>query len=187
MIFNFFRQNRMDPAIVGLYEKIVHQARLPVFFTYFGVPDTLDGRFDLQLLHTFLIIRRLQNTNEPGKAQQLIDLFFIDMDRSLREMGVGDLSVSKKIKPMAEAFYGRSQVYTKALNEQDQKKLSKALSRNLALEKESLDGKNVTGHALASYIMMCDITLTSQPDHDVLTGIIKWAEINNETKHSGRA
>jgi cytochrome b pre-mRNA-processing protein 3 len=96
------------------YEAIVAAARHPVFYADWGVPDTLDGRFDMISLHAFLVLDRLKGT-EQAFRQGLVDEFFADMDRSLREMGVGDLSVGKKVRKMAEVFYGRLAAYDQAL------------------------------------------------------------------------
>src|SRR5579875_2355888 len=83
-----------------------------------GVPDTLDGRFDLISLHAALLIRRLRRLPEPGQAiaQAVFDAMFSDMDRNLREMGVGDLGVSKRVRLMWEAFHGRAVAYEAALD-----------------------------------------------------------------------
>lgn len=96
------------------YEAIVAAARHPVFYADWGVPDTLDGRFDMISLHAFLVLDRLKGV-EPEFRQRLVDELFADMDRSLREMGVGDLSVGKKVRKMAEVFYGRVAAYDQAL------------------------------------------------------------------------
>ncbi len=96
------------------YEAIVAAARHPAFYAQWSVPDTLDGRFDMVALHTFLVLDRLKGA-QSGFRQALVDEFFRDMDRSLRELGVGDLSVGKKVRKMAEAFYGRVAAYDAAL------------------------------------------------------------------------
>jgi cytochrome b pre-mRNA-processing protein 3 len=96
------------------YEAIVAAARHPVFYADWGVPDTLDGRFDMISLHAFLVLDRLRGTEQEFR-QKLVDELFADMDRSLREMGVGDLSVGKKVRKMAEVFYGRLAAYDKAV------------------------------------------------------------------------
>ena len=118
-----------DPATAALYRACVAQARQPFFYTDLGVPDTVDGRFDMLVLHSVLVMRRLGNATEA--KQKLFDLMFADMDRSLREMGVGDMSLPKKIKPMIEAFYGRAQAYDTALQADDNAPLTAALQRNL--------------------------------------------------------
>lgn len=117
-----------EPPVADIYRLCVEQARRVEFYQNLGVPDTIDGRFDLLLLHVFIIMRRLDTEKET--KQQLFDLMFADMDRSLREMGVGDMSISKKIKPMISAFYGRGQAYQKALGESDEM-LAASLRRNL--------------------------------------------------------
>mgnify|MGYP000411422531 CR=1 FL=1 len=96
------------------YEAIVAAARHPAFYARWQVADTLDGRFDMVALHTYLILDRLKGV-EPEFRQALVDEFFRDMDRSLRELGVGDVSVGKKVRKMAEVFYGRITAYDAAL------------------------------------------------------------------------
>ena len=96
------------------YEAIVAAARHPGLYAHWGVADTLDGRFDMVALHTYLVLDRLKGA-EAGFRQDLVDEFFRDMDRSLRELGVGDVSVGKKVRKMAEVFYGRVAAYDAAL------------------------------------------------------------------------
>lgn len=100
-----------------LYLQVVAQARQPVFYTDYRVPDTVDGRFEMIALHSWLLIQKLHKDNAPNVAQALFDQMFLDMDRSMREMGIGDLSVPKKMKVMMSAFNGRSQAYAKAFAE----------------------------------------------------------------------
>ena len=131
MILSLFR--RPDAAkFNALYGVIVAQARLPVFYAGFGVPDTVEGRFDMVVLHLMLVLRRLrQNSRCRGLAQGLFDAFWRDMDHNLREMGVGDLSVPKEMKRLAEAFYGRQRAYEEALSATDPTLLGAALERNV--------------------------------------------------------
>ncbi len=112
---------------------IVAQARLPAFYERFGVPDTVNGRFDMVLLHLWLVLRRLRTGTEgTALAQALFDHFCSDMDDNLREMGVGDLSVPKRMVKFAEAFYGRTAAYDAALKA-DGSELAQALARNVLL------------------------------------------------------
>lgn len=112
-----FRRGRHERAGFQLYTAAVTAARDPFLYAACGVPDTLDGRFDLIGLHTFVVIHRLTRDPEPGPAlaQAVFDAMFSDMDINLRELGVGDLSVGRKVKEMWDAFHGRSKVYTAAL------------------------------------------------------------------------
>jgi len=112
------RGRREREAAEALYGAVVAQARSPVFFTALGVPDTIDGRFEMLSLHAFLVLHRLKA--EPvaaGLAQALFDLFFADMDRSLREMGASDLGVGRRVKAMATGFYGRIRAYEQGLKD----------------------------------------------------------------------
>ncbi len=101
-----------------LFGLIVAQAREPRLFRDFGVPDSLDGRFEAIVLHLVLVLRRLKRDFPEGRelAQALQEVFFDDMDRSLREMGAGDLGVGKRVKRMAEGFMGRLAAYEAALD-----------------------------------------------------------------------
>lgn len=120
---------RKPDAASDLYAAIVAGARQEKFYTKLAVPDTLDGRFDMIVLHIFLVLDRLKGESESFR-QRLTDVFFSDLDRTLREMGVGDLSVSKKIRPMAEAYAGRIKAYAMAID-QGGAALVEALQRNV--------------------------------------------------------
>jgi cytochrome b pre-mRNA-processing protein 3 len=128
MILQSLFGRKPGPA-TRLYGAIVAAARQEKFYSDMGVPDTLDGRFDMIVVHMFLVLNRLRGGNEKFR-QELTDVFFADLDRTLREMGVGDLSVSKKIRPMAEAFAGRIQAYATAIEQGDGEMLQ-ALQRNV--------------------------------------------------------
>jgi cytochrome b pre-mRNA-processing protein 3 len=131
-ILRLFRRSG-TPTIAALYGAIVAQARLPVFYAGFGVPDTVEGRFDMIVLHLVLVLRRLRREAELTKlAQGLFDSFCRDMDHNLREMDVGDLSVPKEMKRLGEAFYGRQRAYEEALSGADgAAPLAAALGRNV--------------------------------------------------------
>jgi cytochrome b pre-mRNA-processing protein 3 len=128
---NLFRRSSVATAAENLYKEAVQQARQPGFYAELGVADSVDGRFDLIAVHVFLLLHRLGQEGADGKAlaQALFDLMFSDMDFNLREMGVSDLSVGKKVKTMAKAFYGRIAAYEAGLA--DEKVLGEALIRNL--------------------------------------------------------
>lgn len=132
MIFPLFRRNRRADTISALYGMIVAQARRPCFYQDYAVADTINGRFDLLVLHLALVIERLNR--EPGLkelAQGLFDRFCQDMDDNLREIGIADLKVPKEMRKMGEAFYGRAQAYQAALVAPDNTALVEALVRNI--------------------------------------------------------
>ncbi len=126
------RTDRHETAGVALYAAAVAAARDPWFYQELGVPDTLDGRFDMVALHAFLLIHRL-HAAEPGPAlaQAVFDAMFSDMDQNLREIGVSDLSVGKRMRAMWEAFHGRAKVYASAIEAADSAALEAALARNV--------------------------------------------------------
>ncbi len=124
-----------------LYGAAVKAARDPCFYGDLGVPDTLDGRFDLVALFAALVIERLRTAPAPGPdlAQAVFDAMFSDMDVTLRELGVGDLSVGKKVRAMWEAFHGRALSYGPALQAGDEAALADALARNVWRGKPASD------------------------------------------------
>src|SRR5213595_377979 len=126
------RRHPLQKAAELAYRRVVDQARQPGFFTDIGVPDTIDGRFELICLHAFLFLHRLKREAPPASqlGQRLFDAMFADFDRSLREMGTGDLSVGRQVKRMAQAFYGRIDAYEHGLDE-GATSLNAALERNL--------------------------------------------------------
>jgi cytochrome b pre-mRNA-processing protein 3 len=132
MILRLFRRQFHPETIHTLYGAIVAQARRPEFYEEFGVADSVEGRFELIVLHLAVALRRLER--EPQGAtlgRALLDAFGRDMDHNLREMGVGDLAVPKQIKRMMEAFYGRAKSYESALASDDPAALAQALGRNV--------------------------------------------------------
>lgn len=117
-------------TVDATYIALVAQARKPFFYTEMQVPDTLDGRFEMIVLHLFIVQHRLlRETSQAEFARQLSEAFFNDMDRSIRELGVADTGVSKRIKRMGKAYNGRLQVYEAGLQEPEV--MRAALSRNL--------------------------------------------------------
>jgi cytochrome b pre-mRNA-processing protein 3 len=113
---HLFGRKKPDPSS-ALYATIVAAARQPKFYAAWQVPDTLDGRFDMLVLHFFLAMDRMREfgTEAVDFRQALTDRFFAEMDAALREVGVGDLVVGKKVRKMAEAYFGRATAYTTAM------------------------------------------------------------------------
>lgn len=168
----------LEPADLA-YDRVVAQARRPAFFLAGGVPDTLDGRYELICLHAFLYLNRLKREGQPGKAlgQSFFDRMFVDFDRGLREMGTGDLSVGRQIKRMAQGFYGRIQAYETGLAGTDEA-LKAALTRNLygtvADPIAALD-------AMARYFRNAAAALRRQDSASVLLGRVAFPAPFEET------
>jgi cytochrome b pre-mRNA-processing protein 3 len=126
--------SRKPQPAEALYAAIVAQARRPVFYAEWGVPDSVDGRFDMLVLVMFTALNRLKEDSDQELRQNLVDLFFADMDRALREMGVGDISVGKKVRKMAESFYGRLEAYRTSMEGEG---LEQAIARNVYAGEEA--------------------------------------------------
>jgi cytochrome b pre-mRNA-processing protein 3 len=133
MILRPFRRNAENRTIASLYGMIVAQARQPAFYADYGVPDTVQGRFDLIVLHLVLLLRRLDGAGDQGRlfGQRLFDAFCRDLDSNLREMGIGDLAVPKRMRRFGEAFYGRQAAYLATIDTPDEQAFENVLARNI--------------------------------------------------------
>lgn len=176
-MLTFFRA-RTNPeqiAAEGLYAALVAQSRQPVFYTDLGVPDSVDGRFDMVLLHSFIVLRRLGREGKAARSlsQAVYDVMFVDMDRAVREMGIGDLSVKKHIRRMMKAFNGRVAAYEEGLN--DPEKMRDALRRNLyGTVKDNVP--HGTLDVMADYIVSCVTSIDSTDLTRLMAGQVVWAE-----------
>ena len=150
MIFHLFRRTPRNDSIASLYGTIVAQARAPVFYQIYRVPDTVNGRLEMIMLHAVLFLGRLEGEAAPIRrlGQGLFDAFCRDMDASLREMGVGDLAVPRRMRDIGEAFYGRQAAYRAALAAPDEHPLAAALARNVFAGASAADGVG----RLAAYV-----------------------------------
>ena len=161
-------RGRHERAGFELYGAAVAAAREPYLYAALGVPDTLDGRFDLVGLHAFLLIRRLRHMPEPGPAlaQAVFDAMFADMDINLRELGVGDMSIGKRVRAMWEAFHGRCAVYEAAMEAADGT-FEEALARNVWRGEPAAPG---SAGALARMALAQAAHLATQPIGDLARG-----------------
>jgi cytochrome b pre-mRNA-processing protein 3 len=164
-----FARKKTDPS-AALYAAIVAAARQPRFYANWRVPNTLDGRFDMLVLHLFLVLERLRGDTSTQELQQaLTDRFFAEMDAALREVGVGDLAVGKKVRKMAEAFYGRATAYRAGLAKNDTS-LQDALARNVFAGADS-------SHAgsLATWARSAQRILAEQATEQISNGLLRFA------------
>jgi len=174
ILARFFRQKSGDQAVELAYAAIMTAARRPVLYEDFEVADTLDGRFDMLALHAFSLMERLKAGDGAAKefAQRLADRIFLEMDRALREMGVGDLSVAKRVRKLAEVFYGRLSAYTRAA-ERGEPLMAQALQRNVYP-----DGVSPAALAgLTNYVMILRQSLASQAPAALAMGSVDFPEI----------
>lgn len=162
MIFQrLFGKTKPDPS-EALYGAIVAAARQPKFYAEWMVPDTLDGRFDMMILLVFLVMDRMREFGAEADdlRQALTDKFFAEMDSALREVGVGDLAVGKRVRKMAEAYFGRATAYTNAMAK-GEFDMQQALARNVFAESDASNA-----HHLAQWSFKARKHLaTQQFDH----------------------
>lgn len=167
-IWNWLRPQR-DHTAAALYSSCVHAARQSFFYQNLGIPDTVDGRFDLLVLHVFLLLHRLKE--HPARAAEITDLFFADMDQNLRQMGVADPGVGKRIRVMLDAFYGRIAAYESSRAEDEA--LSAALIRNLY---GTAPVPDAAPPQLLAYVRRCEATLAALTAEDIASGHCRWPE-----------
>lgn len=163
-----FGRRAPDPS-EALYGAIVAAARQEHFYADWGVPDTMDGRFDVQVLHMYLVLERLGHFGAEAQSlrQALTDRFFAAMDSALREIGVGDLSVGKKVRKMAEAFFGRVTAYSAAKTDAD---LSKSLARNIYADADPRHAPD-----LANWTRAAQAVLQTQSLADIAKGDVRFS------------
>lgn len=163
------RRRTHERAGFALYAAAVGAARDPDLYGDGAVPDTLEGRFDVVALHVALVVRRLRREADArgaALAQATFDAMFLDMDMNLREMGVGDMSIGKRVKRMWEAFHGRAMAYEAALEAGDRAALEEALARNV-WRGEAPEG---AAARLAERAMALDASLAAEPFDDFVAG-----------------
>jgi cytochrome b pre-mRNA-processing protein 3 len=172
-MISFGRDKSMRDASERAHRLVVAQARQPAFFAECGVPDTLDGRFELVCLHAFLFLHRLKSEGSRAKAlaQAVFDTMLADFDRALREIGTGDLRVGREVTRMAEGFYGRIRAYEQGIAAGDAA-LGGALARNLF---GTVAVSSAQVEAMALYVRRAAEDLRGQDAALLLAGRIRFA------------
>jgi len=158
----------------ALYAAAVAQARQPALYTSLEAPDTLDGRFELIVLHVHLLCRRLAQLGGEGAAiaQALFDTMFRDMDRNLRELGVSDPSVPRRIKAMLEAYYGRIKAYDAALEAGGD-----ALAATIARNVYNASVISPAAQAMAAYALSVKTALDATHEAELVAGKIAFPSV----------
>lgn len=172
MIFGLFRKKNANRQIVDRqYALLTAAARRPVFYLDMHVPDTVMGRFEMLSVVMILYFRRTAKSEGGGQeiAQEIVDAFFQDIDHSIRELGIGDQGVPKRMKKLAGMFYGRLESYAAAIEAQDREALAAALSRNIYPANE---GEAPDMSALASWMADAEAGLSTVAEDEVLTGSV---------------
>lgn len=177
MILPLFKKDPSKDAAHALYGAAVAAARRPPLYLEFGVEDSVEGRFELLCLHVWLVMRRLKAISDPAAARmsrRMLEAMVDNLDDSLREMGVGDLSVGKKIRALAENFYGRLNAYEATIGASEE--FTKALARNVY---EAADG--AMAERLAAYARTAAASIDAQPGAALLSGRIEFPPVGGGT------
>jgi cytochrome b pre-mRNA-processing protein 3 len=159
MIFARWRQRSRARALIDhIHGEIVAAARAPTLYADCGVPDDIDGRFEMMILHADLLLRRLNALGADDFAQEIVDRVFEGFDDALREMAVSDAGVAKRMTKMAGAYFGRARAYAPALDAGDAEALAEALARN-ALRAPAASARRLAERALATQARLAETAL----------------------------
>jgi cytochrome b pre-mRNA-processing protein 3 len=175
MILTQWRARRASKTLIEqIRGEIVAAARRPELYEELAAPDRMDGRFELLILHAGLVLRRLAALGGVADAiaQDLVDSLFLHLDDTLREIGYSDIGVSKRLKTMGSAFYGRNAAYAAALDDSSPEELASALARNV-YGAAGLDAV-LKAQALARYIVSLDAALATIPIEDFTAGRFRF-------------
>jgi len=172
-----------DANVARIYSEILAQARQPALFLDHGVPDTVEGRYDMMVLHVFLVVYRLAADPQAGRqtSQAVCDHFFAEMDRAFREMGVGDLAVPKRMKSIAELYAGCASAYALGLGSEDPGDLVTALSRNVYDDPSGLDTRAAP---LADYVRRAAALLSETPIGALIEKAVPFPDASLPGRHA---
>ncbi|GHC79742.1 ubiquinol-cytochrome c chaperone [Limoniibacter endophyticus] len=163
------RRASNEKIVEALYEAIVAAARQEPFYAQAQVPDIPLGRYEMLSLHMLLFLRRMKRETDPAAqelTQAVVEEFFKDIDHSLRELGIGDSSVPKRMKKLARMFYGRGESYGAALEDNDIEGMTRALKRNIRPD----DEKWPQAPALTQYAFAAVRNLDEQSAAQIVRG-----------------
>jgi cytochrome b pre-mRNA-processing protein 3 len=172
LLDRLFRPRPAEATGRALYAKVVEQSREPALYEALGAPDTVEGRFEIYSLHVVLLLDRLrrQGPQAAETSQALFDTYVKSLDHALRELGVGDLSVGKKMRRLGEAFYGRAKSYEAAFADLPAtRELEALLARTVYADAEAGRAK-----PLAAYVTAQREALAEQPLEALLAGQVSW-------------
>lgn len=174
MLNRLFKPRPAKLAGEALYAAAAAQARTPGFYTDLGVPDTREGRFELYSLHVILLMDRLKGQGEQAEetGQFLMERYVLGLDDAFREMGVGDVGVAKKVKKLAEAFYGRLKAFQEAFAA-----LPETAELESAIARTTLEGESAHAPALAAYVVAVRDSLSRQSLDTICTGQVTWESL----------
>ncbi|MBN9320542.1 MAG: ubiquinol-cytochrome C reductase [Caulobacterales bacterium] len=170
----FFRKRPAEAAGAALFAAAAQQARTPALYARFGSPDTLEGRFELYTLHVVMLVERLSGQGDQAQetSQGLFDAYVRSLDDALRQIGVGDLSMGKKMKKLAGAFYGRLATWEEAVAPLPDRTALEAMLGRTVFE----GAENAEPSALADYAVRTREALAAQPLANLLSGEVSWPQ-----------
>ncbi len=180
MFSRFFSRISANPIPSELYGSVMAQSRQPFFFATFGVPDTVMGRFDMLALHAYLLARRLRSESNPDAvdlSQEVFDLFVADVERALRELGVGDTTVPKRKKKMIRSFYGMIEDFDQPIDQNDMETLKTKAGERFFVDMSDVEIADAQG--LADYIMSNAQHLEKQSYTNLGKGELVWLQNND--------
>lgn len=175
-MLNFFRRSTGTLSVDALHAALVDASRRPGLYESLSVPDTPWGRIESVMLHVLLVVRRLSGGAMQPTAHALVEHMFAEFDRGLRQVGVGDLSVPKKMQGLGGDWLARIEVYGPPLDAGDETALAEALARNVLGAPESPE----KARALSRHMLECERILRATDPADIAAGRIGWPAIMDE-------
>jgi cytochrome b pre-mRNA-processing protein 3 len=176
LLFSPRRRSEREEA-ARIYAAVLTAARRPALYLDFGVPDTLDGRFEMIALHLFALLNRLMHDpgDDPELARRISESFVDDMDAAFREMGVSDTAVPKRMKTLYRSFAGRITAYARALGEGDDA-LAAAVARNVFPDGD--EGGLSRARSLATYLTAAVAALRDADLAAIRAGAVTFPDLD---------
>ena len=165
-------------AAEKIYDAIVAQSRNPAFYLRCGVPDTLSGRFDMLVIHMFVVLQILKLGGREGQllAQEIVEAFIREMDTMVRDLGVSDRNVPKEVRKIAQLFYGQLLAYSTALQRNDTKGLASEVWKSFQ-SGEGAASASIAADSISTYMRQAIKNIQEMPLNMLLQGNIRFPEI----------
>jgi cytochrome b pre-mRNA-processing protein 3 len=165
-------------AAEKIYDAIVAQSRNPAFYLRCGVPDTLSGRFDMLVIHMFVVLQILKLGGREGQllAQEIVEAFIREMDTMVRDLGVSDRNVPKEVRKIAQLFYGQLLAYSTALQRNEAKGLANEVWKSFQ-SGEGASSASIAAEAISTYMRQAIKNIQEMPLNMLLQGNIRFPEI----------
>lgn len=180
----FAERSARREAAEKIYDAIVAQSRNPVFYVRCGVPDTLSGRFDMLVIHMFIVMHNLRMGDNEGKllGKEIIEAFVREMDSMVRDLGIANIYVAQEVRKIADLFYKQLIIYTTAVENRNKRSLSEAIWKSF---QSGDDTANVAADVIADYVFHALENMREMPLNLLLQGNLEFPQVYALRKVAG--